>query len=458
MSIEAWLAPRIKTSNVSIQSSDLGGLGLFYNGPLPESDIELATISKDSIFDYELLLETLLSLKTKEPPLSEIIIGFLTNLEPETETDVLMCYIWAFVVWKAQHPDLPFIKLIDPYLELLLTTKVDIPKGDSGDEDWLMQVLAAQYQNQTQRHTIITLWLSSDISSETSWREVFTMDTCWQVYKAVKSRVLEIPHAVNENLGDFVTNVSLVPFLDFCNHLAQNNAYFDVDRSTGDVILKLAHNRVQKSPIEVTISYAPVETTLSFLLTYGFIPQSAGQLQVFDWKFSNFDQQMNRFNETQNKPYQLIGKWLKVIPAVQLVLRPAGVAMNLASNPLGLFFTQGLLYNTAWPEQCGDENLRRLLETQESNFDVIHSPEPLGPIGVLVNEQPFEAPIDTKAPAIVQKTLLFLEEAAKEELKKTFPSTTYHDFKRQILQKVVAGVEADYIEDLSPIYINQIEL
>ena len=44
------------------------------------------------------------------------------------------------------------------------------------------------------------------------------------------------------NTDDYVIDVSLVPILDFVNHNHHSNSYFDIDRRTNDIVLKLRSN------------------------------------------------------------------------------------------------------------------------------------------------------------------------------------------------------------------------
>lgn len=457
--MDAWLSDKVQLHpGIAVHSSELGGNGIFYNGEKPESDIVIATISKRAVFDYELLLETLNTLKVEDPQLSKIVVGFLTSLEPSTETEVLMCYFWAFMAaFKAGSTG--YVSLIGPYLNLLEHTKVDIPQGNTEDDDWFIQSLASVFEAQRKKYETIVEWLDSEISEKKPWSQHFSFDLFWQIYKAIKSRVLEIPHSLSEDLGDFVTNISLVPYLDYANHLAEKNAYFDVDRSTEDIVLKLDHTKVEKSPtehvIEILISYSPIEKIQSFMMTYGFVPRNHGQMQVFDWKIRDFDNLMNQFNETSNVPYRKIGKWLQVIPGVQLVIQDERIKINLAANPFTIFFADKLTYNEHWASVQTNDNLQKILQLQEDNFDIIHGP---GPLGVLCDGDPLETSIDPLSPELVERAINFLQMAAKSELRNISDESPYHQFKKSLLQKVSSGLTVDCIDDLEPIPINQIEL
>lgn len=455
--MDAWLSDKVKLHRgVTVRASELGGNGIFYNGETPESDIIIATISKSAVFDYELLLETLNTLKIEDPQLSKIVVGFLSTIEPSTETEVLMCYFWAFTAaYKAGSTG--FVSLIQPYLNLLEHTQVDIPQGNTEDDDWFIKSLASISKAEREKYEAMLLWLDSEVAGKSPWSQHFSFDLFWQIYKAIKSRVLEIPHSLSEDLGDFVTNISLVPFLDYANHLAAKNAYFDVDRRTEDIVLKIDHTKLEEArehAIEVLISYSPIEKIQSFLMTYGFVPRNHGQMQVFDWKICDFDKLMNDFCETRNVPYKKIGKWLQVIPGAQLVIQDEHVKINLTANPFTIFFADNLTYNEHWGSGVTNDNLQKILGLQEEKFDIIHGP---GPLGVLCDGRPIETSIDPLSPDLVERAINFLQTAAKLELRNIPGKSPYHEFKKILLQKVSLGLAPDFIDDLEPIPVNQIE-
>ncbi|GMG21638.1 unnamed protein product [[Candida] boidinii] len=114
-------------------------------------------------------------------------------------------------------------------------------------------------------------------------------DLFLQILSAVSSRTLEIPRQVdNDSEGegdDFTIDVTLVPILDFVNHdNIKLNSFFDIDRETNDIILKLDFELYDKNcreiressnskEIEIFISYSPIEEIFKFFFNYGFIPK-----------------------------------------------------------------------------------------------------------------------------------------------------------------------------------------
>lgn len=119
--------------------------------------------------------------------------------------------------------------------------------------------------------------------------------TIRQIFACIVSRVLEIPHEIKPNSKNFTVNTTLVPLLDFINHQNPPNCYFDVDRANNnDIVLKLSGSenlfnpdRVDnttksvKSQVELFISYTPMEELINMVSTYGFIPKTITQFNVY---------------------------------------------------------------------------------------------------------------------------------------------------------------------------------
>ncbi|GME66739.1 unnamed protein product [Ambrosiozyma monospora] len=131
-------------------------------------------------------------------------------------------------------------------------------------------------------------------------------DELLQIVSAVRSRTLEIPRAAgkseeedkkdennvddNDNEDSFFTDISLVPVIDFVNHdNARLNAYFDVDKQTQDILLKLDSDTLlnvgNNEIVEVFISYSKIEDVNRFFFNYGFIPTSNYPEKLFEIPF-----------------------------------------------------------------------------------------------------------------------------------------------------------------------------
>lgn len=140
-----------------------------------------------------------------------------------------------------------------------------------------------------------------------------------QIYAAISSRCLEIPQEVDSNTDDFLVNSTLVPVIDFANHDNKlQNAHFDVDRKTNDVLLLLDVEKCasKNEPLEVFISYSPVEDLFSFIFTYGFAPSTNNKIQFMN---ISIDRKYLRRHAASNINLHLFFKWLNINPVIQLI-------------------------------------------------------------------------------------------------------------------------------------------
>ncbi|KAK6198511.1 uncharacterized protein RJT21DRAFT_115469 [Scheffersomyces amazonensis] len=201
------------------------------------------------------------------------------------------------------------------------------------------------------------------------------------------------------NNGDYYTNVTLVPILDFANHKHNSNSYFDIDRSNKDIVLKLRREIINElndnDEIEITISYSPTESIQHFITTYGFIPELVKNpsikeyYQLFEYKLIHLDKYYPHATQ--------ICKWLRIMPQVQIVLSNKGddqIYFNIYGNKLPLLFLEGLEYNEDWKKgavdnfkeyneipndyEIEDNKILEILHSQESQYDVINGVEPIG--------------------------------------------------------------------------------
>ena len=221
------------------------------------------------------------------------------------------------------------------------------------------------------------------------------------------------------NTDDYVIDVSLVPILDFVNHNHHSNSYFDIDRRTNDIVLKLRSNvqMIANEKFEVTISYDPEDNIKEFLYTYGFFPKIVNNkigvsanfnendnIQLFELKLNNLDRYIPKS--------QYLCRWLKVLPQIQLVIKYASsdtvdnansnnksnmrVYFNFFSNNLPLLFIPEIAYNAGWldvliphfikynniPPNCRTNidalELVNMFLYQEKHCDYINGIDPIG--------------------------------------------------------------------------------
>ncbi|KAG2735189.1 hypothetical protein G9P44_001403 [Scheffersomyces stipitis] len=448
-----WIARRNIhfNSRLNIGSSTLGGIGLFFNGkdleiPEHEEDLEILRIPNGVALDYMNLLGLLHSLKLRDKnyddiPIkeSDLIVNILNGLEPSTETQVLCCYITSLTILRElrkgrklrYYKTSPLIGY-DVYLDILLGTwTLDFPKEPNQDDDeFILSYIKASRNVQFEYDSLIEQLNVLYSDSKIKFDEIFSFETFFKITQAVKSRTLEIPHDAdgesrsmrsrnsiveesddaatleelvnninlddktqsNVNGHDFYINVTLVPILDFANHSHDNNSYFDVERKTGDILLRLRKDGVQNvERFEITINYSPIESIQNFIQTYGFIPSLTHcehvHYQLFELKFSEIDDYIE--NGT------LMCKWLRTLPQIQIVSGSDGeVYLNFFNNNFPFLFIEGLEYNRDWnseavenfrefnmvdnSEDIDDDEIVTILEFQQQRYDVINGVQAIG--------------------------------------------------------------------------------
>lgn len=398
---------------LTIGSSKLGGIGLFFNQEKDDgaNDDILARIPKDATFDYMNLLEILEGLKESEKEQeaegeevteSSIITAVLKSVQPANETEILTCYfIGLRICYNRRYlreikTETPLSKF-DPYLNVLAHTEVlGLPEEDIDYEDEFIRKLKAKAERLHEEYNEL-------IDDLAHVHPRLTFEEYYQLCGAVKSRVLEIPHG-SETEEDYYANITLIPLLDFANHLntSQNHAYFDVDKSSNDVLLKLNRLRMPQGVFEITISYSTTESIQNFIETYGFVPQS-DDFQLLEYRISPdvCNHHINEImNNTSEQPYNKIMKWLRILPQFQLVRSSEDIFVNLFSNSLPLIFIDGLKYYDEWIENAYEsfkefneielsheeftQSVLPMLQHQESDYDFINA---IGQIGVVCNNE-----------------------------------------------------------------------
>lgn len=546
--------------NLTIDNSLLGGIGLFFNpgggnggtsipqGTIVTSntgydhsgqrfqsvvDIELLRIPRGSAYTIITLIRLLEELKLRDqlitnaitglPPIkeSELIINFLNCMEPTTETHILITYFLAFKTIQnlrkrllhklPYYQESPVVKL-DTYLNILSeTSTIQYPgphfhnKYNNNHKDIddefintyceMSEKIKLEYESLIEQLKILYRdELAFDIE------ELLSFESYFQIFQAIRSRILEIPRAVHnktneingplikklevnetggeslenivtgglqelsihskekkharlepnendhiDNTDDYVIDISLVPILDFVNHNHNNNSYFDIDRRTNDIVLKLKSN-VQMNmndKFEVTISYDPEDNIKEFLYTYGFVPQilnnSIGSnanfnendnIQLFEMKLNN----LNRYIPNS----ELMCKWLRILPQIQFVIKynnnenvnnnndesKMRVYINFFSNNLPLLFIPEISYNQNWldvllphfikynniPEEydtnINGEELVNMFLYQEEHYDYING---IDPIGIKLTQKVGDVSINQEPPVLLPDLSSILE-------------------------------------------------
>lgn len=160
---------------------------------------------------------------------------------------------------------------------------------------------------------LVILYFTSYLENELGIDIEKSEKTIRQIYAAITSRTLEIPHEISEESNDFTTSTTLVPILDFINHSSEMPwCAFDVDRKSADIILKyknLEPFRNNNNKQELFIQYSDIIEFTSFNFTYGFVPV------VPDTSVCYFNLSLQR--SLLDKRTRLYYKWFNINPVIQ---------------------------------------------------------------------------------------------------------------------------------------------
>ncbi|KAG7663719.1 CTM1 [[Candida] subhashii] len=447
---------------LKIGQSSLGGIGLFLDKQEeehPEEDyFEILRIPRSAVFDIVSLLNFLDELKLRdrayigEKPVreSELIVNFLSIVEPNTETRILTTYFNAFKTLQNIHKQFPKsqyfkespLHKFDPYLSILTNTStLEYPEHTEHEDKFIMKCIKADHAVHDEYESLIEqLKILYMTRTELDFEKLLPFKECFQIHQAIRSRTLEIPRDVetesaecaktesniSENIQrrdsldvtmaldmktktlvignnhDYVIDVTLAPILDFVNHCHFNNAYFDVDRDTNDILLKfkkeIYDSMKMGEEIEVSICYSPEDDIQGFLFTYGFQPRMLPNKDYYQLCELQLDM-LDHYIEDG----LLICKWLRILPQIQLIVNQEEIYFNFYNNNLPLLFIEDITYNDQWPDimmehfqkfnnipadydtHLDQQELINLFGYQEMNYDYING---IDPIGVLYKGEP----------------------------------------------------------------------
>ncbi|KAG7853366.1 hypothetical protein KL941_000416 [Ogataea angusta] len=323
--METLFAVNSADSSVSVGPSQLGGLGLFVN---KDTDGEILRIGRQHIYNIYTCLELCKKLEDQtEAPVIRSLLGFYCN-GPPNETRILTCYMVGFEVLR-RLGKLEGYQELQQYLNILLRTEIDNLWQD--EEPLLESYYELEPGNSLMNATLLEKQsgeveeLSKYISE--TWKVTVEEHEIHQLVAAIRSRTLEVPRKISDD--EFSVDITLVPLLDFANHdNAKQNAYFDLDPETDEVVL-IAKGLLSGGS-EVLISYTPVEEMTQMFVTYGFHPRSDG-LKVVDvpfWGYYHFDrsEELAQYVFQQRQPTNL--QFVLEYADGQLV----DLFLNMASN------------------------------------------------------------------------------------------------------------------------------
>lgn len=282
--------------NVEIRETDQYGIGVFLKvknlldstQSIGDDRYELMRIPSDVVINVKKCTEYVQEL---EPEHRKVVNLVLTHYVTEIDTDpnetilitIMLSLLKVFGVGSG----------LAKYFQVLQETKIDTPyleyvRQTPGIEKYYEWFPTWE---KPERDSAIVELINSKLPAGI---EPVTLQEFVKFRVTVRSRVLEIPESCGEG-DDFVVNTSLVPVLDYVNHdNSEQNAWFDVDRNTGDVLLIYQHDKSHDSEIQVYISYTPTEDMTSFLFLYGFLPNSSS-LKKFSLHFFSLPATQRKF-------------------------------------------------------------------------------------------------------------------------------------------------------------------
>lgn len=297
--IKKWADDQINSSystKLSVGRSKLGGLGLFYDGVLPAPGTCLLRIPRNATLNLDRCLKIMNSGTNKE--VKEFIqhcLVYYCSDDKVTETRILICYCVAMLALDrlGKLELLPEAKFVSNYLQILLQTEVANIDFDNHD---LLNRYRTTFKGNILFESVISVMESGEAERFASFVKdeplvkkfagkniVITPNDIVHLVSSVNSRTLEIPRSIDGS-EDFVTDITLVPILDFANHsIDYQNACFDVDRDTHDIVLNVISSESQPqqhSRHEIFIIYTDADDINRLFFNYGFIPRTPGQ-----WKF-----------------------------------------------------------------------------------------------------------------------------------------------------------------------------
>lgn len=416
--------------DVIVDHSNLGGFGLIAQQPLKE-DTVILRIPQKCTLDLSTLLELANAMKNadKTGTVTKIINLTLTNGSNFTETAIIRNYIWALRILQGIRSsntlNVVGIERVDQYLDVLADTQVlDVDEQNDCSDNLV--------QSQIEEKRKVAADFTELIQKLPEVKSVLTFKQAFQLHQAVKSRVLEIPHAIEKVPTDgdgedeengsenFTTNVTLVPVLDFANHKFDKNAIFDVDRDTEDVILRLEKDVATGD--EVCISYSPTKALDVFFRTYGFVPDSEG---FFKWKLPHLNEVISQHMGGGHQNYDYIAKWLHIYTYLFVIQGTNdAIWLDLTNFKLPLLMIPGLKYNKDWALKVNAEELSHMydgtleeivgeLRMQEEESDVVYGPEIA--YGVTWNDK------EVSISSLIEQALGASEDGGETLIKSTIP-------------------------------------
>ncbi|XDT20708.1 [Cytochrome c]-lysine N-methyltransferase [Nakaseomyces glabratus] len=370
---------------IAVQKDSYGGYGVYIVDPgalvgcndpkLGGDKIELLRVS--SVFNVKNLMEAMNALEgeyaedgQRAADMFKSIIGSsIEELSAVSETCLLVYFMMVIYLMGEQGYAVPM--KISRYIDtVLLGTTVN--NASNCIESMLIHyehvALFHELDNNLQK-------LHKTLISKMPSKKNYSIELLRQIYSATVSRVLEIPQELHEEnyMDNYVVTPSLVPILDYVNHgdKTSRNAYYDVDRRKGDIILYLDLTVVNpgklKPNTEVLITYKDIEDSLAMITKYGFDPANytTTGTKIFSCTFDKIYLSTNKFdNEIDIRNFY---QWFSINPSLQFVLNSENewlINDSLAEfeRLLVPFATSSQRSEHYWIYSDGDDARKRFME------------------------------------------------------------------------------------------------
>jgi hypothetical protein len=344
--------------NMIIKQTKDRGIGVFFrceNGMNEKVElIRIPRMSSYNLYTLQYLVNNKLNIEDLQivKKCLRIVFRFIFG----NESEILIAYmIGLFVLCKKtsnnnelkEKDDPEWKKVITKYVNVLMETKV----GNLYGEHWnVVEDLVSAFPG----NIILQSCASDDVESR--WAEITELineeladyheeseegecnvkiekvkvEEILQICAAVRSRMLEIPRAIEKkedsehsDEDDFYVDLTMVPVLDFVNHdRSKRNAYFDVDLETKDIILYFdGGNECDPTSgvCEVFISYEEFEDLHRMFVNYGFVPRSSGVDKYLELPIIGYLGENNNILDDHEATKRL--KLIRQSPNVQFSIR-----------------------------------------------------------------------------------------------------------------------------------------
>ncbi|KAL3232324.1 Cytochrome c lysine N-methyltransferase 1 [Nakaseomyces bracarensis] len=325
---------------VEVLEDDYGGYGVFIAEPrllqercksragdraVKEGRLEVLRVSQ--VYDIKRLLAMMDSEGTNGKFFKTIINVSLEQLSQLSETCILVFFVLVIHLMDIEGYNVP--KDFSEYISTVLV------KTTVGNASNCVDSLLESYGHVILFHDLEN---NLEILHDTATRNIpftkhYSKKLLTQLYSAIVSRVLEIPQITDGDNGDdsFEVTPSLVPMLDYVNHgdERKRNAFYDVDRATGDIVLYLDLTRIDLQKVssknEILISYTDVEDSMGIITKYGFDPANdlgSTATKIFSCPF--YKKYLETKPNTQGLNVRNFYRWLCVLPTIQFLRDPEG--------------------------------------------------------------------------------------------------------------------------------------